>query len=126
MGLEFALVHDETKEAFELGKWCGWEWRSETTVPATRDAVLAYFRVFYADEDHPDEPSDPLIEPMTDAVWSFIEGHPGCRVVDEHDYYWKKEPTDDDRRIFGAEYVFREVGSRYDVVPAQHKGDEHG
>lgn len=124
MGLEFALVHDATKEAFELGKWCGWEWRSETDVPKSREEVLAYFRKFYADEDHPDDPPDPLIEPMTDAVWAFIESHPGCRVVDEHDYWWGDEA--DERRVWawGEAYVFKQVGSRYDVVPAQHKSNE--
>lgn len=124
MGLEFALVHPPTKEAYDLGKWCGKpEWR--TTPPASREEVHAYFVEYFNDPD--DKAWDDLIEPVTDAVWAFIESHPGCFLVDEHDWLWSARDFDDrDRSAWGEDHLFREVGSRYDVKPAQHKRSDNG
>lgn len=118
MGLEFALVHQASHEAYHLGKWChglrkdGTDWR--TRMPASREEVRAFFESFYEEEPE-------LVEPTTDDVWLFIEKHPGCRLVSEHDdVSWSSTtwPPDPDRvRAWGEENCFYTIASRYDVRP---------
>lgn len=112
MGIEFALVHAPTEEAYDLGKWTGDPaWRAKTP---TLEDVVAYFTGEWREDTGL---SDEVIGRLVEDVWKFVETHPGCLLVDEHDYHWKPRPvTDDDRYVWGAGYAFRQVGCRYDIT----------
>jgi hypothetical protein len=115
MGVEFALVHDETKEAFELGKGY-FDWREG--IPADRDGVRKFIVELFGDWE--------FVDPTTDRIWTFIESHPGCRLVSDtsDDAFWTTNPDEDAYRSFGRENVFRQVGSAYAPRPSPSGGEK--
>jgi hypothetical protein len=121
MGLNFAIIHDGTHEAFDLGKWCGYEWRDH--VPDDRETIEAYFERFF---NAYDPPAPERVKPVTDAVWAFVSARPGCRVIDENaDQWWGKAPDDRVREAWRPDEIYIEVGSRYAAEDAatQRQGD---
>lgn len=106
MGVEYAIVHDETHEAYELGKGYH-DWYVQ--LPRSRDEILQYLVDLFGEEL-------PFMRGKADAVWAFIESHPGCRMIsDTGDALWTtREITEREIAILGRENLFREVGSLYD------------
>lgn len=115
MGLEFALVDDATKHAYDLGRWCGYDWRGKT--PTSFEEVRTYFRDFYSTDGEDDPEYARAVEPVARDVWAFVEAHPNCRLVDEHDYLWREAVMAFTPEVFdvfeGPQYCFVTVGSRY-------------
>jgi hypothetical protein len=120
MGVCYAIVHDETREAFDLGKGPWWRWREVNYSsaeeedppfpPRSRDDLAAFVAEHTADWDV----DDTYRSRTVDGMWRFIETHPGCRIErDSGDVIWKTEIDDEDRELWG-DGVFREVGSRYE------------
>lgn len=93
MGVEYALVHAKTGEAFELGKGPWGDWKV-TSVPATREAVELVVLDWTTDAIFNITPETPAYAArLVDAIWSFIQKHPGCYVVDDcGDEYWSSDP----------------------------------
>lgn len=127
MGVEYAIVHDATKEAYELGKGFGWQWQvpdkhdpypDHPWPPSCRGAVRAVVAEAF------EEASDAWLIACTDAVWAFIEAHPGCRMSsDTGDDFWSVNPTGEHVKTWDR--VFRQVGTRYDVTaPLQGEGSD--
>lgn len=124
MGVEYAILHPATKEAFDLGKgiygrWC----YAEHFPPANRLLVLARVSDTYAGS--PDVERQ-WIEQVVDAIWKFIETHPGSFVAsDTGDYLWYQwpngEPDPRDAEDFAEGYVFNEVGSIYEIGQEVHQ-----
>lgn len=125
MGVCYAIVHDETREAFELGKSVGWEWLPVNEYVADDDGCPwpppshGALRSFFVDSYKHSEWADAeFIGRVTDAVWSFIQSHPGCRVeADTGDVMWSSRDSTwfrEDRLEDPNFYV--EIGSLYDLV----------
>ncbi len=112
MGVDYAIVHDETREAYELvrSNWESWEKALPSNIEAVRARVVAMY---------PDSPPAPAwVERATAEIWAFIQAHPGCRVENDlGNAYWTEEPEDP------TEY--RQVGSMYEPV-TQRQGKENG
>ena len=97
MGVDYALIHEETREAYELvrSNWETWEAAMPTSLDAVRERVARLF---------PSEPE--LAERASVAVWRFLETHPGCRVGRDTIDEWDTDPQ---------EGQYREVGSMYEA-----------
>lgn len=113
MGIEYAIVHDTTKEAYDLGKgglWASWK----QTVPTSRHVVAEHLEAGTKAgwEFGTEEERLAYLESIGAEIWAFIESHPGCRVVsDTEDDFWTKVP---DFSLAEDGYrVYRQVGSRY-------------
>lgn len=128
MGTEFALVCDATGEAYDLGKGPWYEWADgrrhlyddAVGPPRSRsdvDALLAYWMEGWALGVQP-----AWSAAVNEAIWSFVEAHPGARVVSDSsgDHVWDDwdaRPDLSDHvqslRASGSR-IYRQVGSRYD------------
>lgn len=110
MGVQYALVHDGTREAFELGKGFIWgEWRQFKHVPASKSALEAELRVWAISLGEPDAD----ISRLVDQLWAFIESHPGSRIVDDGCNWWTTDAAEAAAEDPGGDSVWFQVGSRY-------------
>lgn len=121
MGAEYALVHDETNEAFELGKGWWLAWKEPTSIDDVRAYVtelLAAFPEYWGNCDG---------AAWIDPIWEFARTHPGCRLVsDTADDHWRPEPdySEEKAEVEGhGERLYLRVGSLYaDATPHKGKG----
>lgn len=113
MGTEYALVHDETGEAFDLGRGSFYLWSQSKVLPHSLEAVEAHFAEWLADVYWKPKDVARWTARVSAAVWAFIQAHPGCRVVsDLGDDFWAKEVGSLDRAFFDRCFV--QVASRHD------------
>ena len=123
VGVLYALVHDSSREAFELGKgviWCEWRNRagdvggSQEGLPTSKSALEAELREWSAGECKDPNPPDADILWLAEQLWAFIESHPGCRIVDDGVNYWTPNAAEAaDENAGGGDSVWLQVGSRY-------------
>lgn len=105
MSIDFAIVHESTHEAYELGveHWDPWVDAMPLSIKEVRELVESLF-------SSPDDAG--YRNRLVREIWSFIESHPGCSVVDDTGTFWSVDPDASDVRAWGSR-VFRQIGSRY-------------
>jgi hypothetical protein len=121
MGTEYALISDVTGEAYDLGRGPWYEWTegrqhtydAHVGPPSSRadvDALLAYWQEGWALGLQPSWASV-----VAGEIWSFLQCHPGARIVSDDDHSWGRpnDELDAELRRAGAR-VYRQVGSRYE------------
>jgi len=117
MGTEYALVHDDSMEAFDLGKgpWHSWH----GGVPRNREAVVELINRMVRGMEKREEAlkEAPFV---ADKIWNFIKTHPGCRLMhDCGDDTWLtpkqilNDPAWFAEVIAGGDKVYIQVGERY-------------
>lgn len=133
MGVEYALVCDKTKQAYELGRGPWWNWKE--LVPLTRESVNKFVEEWVGDWDEVTlkggrhvrrEPSKKTKEhnlaygkQISEEIWSFIEQHPGCRVIDDcGDVFWSSSKENLQAAAQDGFTDFQEIGSRYRSSPS--------
>lgn len=113
MGTTFAIIHDETREAYDLGKGPWWR-MEEDGVPKSADEMRAFVRAHTAEWPFDDAWRDRVAE----GCWSFIEAHPGSRVVSEYgDIGWRDPDDPFFKGMPLPDNYYREVGSRHEKDP---------
>lgn len=127
MGVEYALVCDKTKDAYELGKGPWADWR-QAGPPKTLLGVIEFVETWVLRVKQWGGPSTNLTleyaREVAGEIWSFLEKHPESRVVDDcsGDNFWRSNDaflSDEERKTFDREVqemggkVYRQVGSRY-------------
>lgn len=113
MGIEYALVHDETHEAYELGKGCWSELqraikRSNTNFQEIHHAVVEIAKWWRVKDKYAGQ--------IAEEIFEFLRTHPRCRLVNDAsgDEFISADPfTAEELSMFGKENCFRQVGSRY-------------
>jgi hypothetical protein len=98
MGICYAIAHDETHEAYDLGKggWADWYAGLPTTAEETRASIFQITAHWQVD--------DACRERLAAEVWAFLTTHPGCRIINDcGNDWWREEPEPGD---------YRQVGSR--------------
>ena len=116
MGTEYALLHDATHEAFDLGKGSWYRWRpTDEGLPASHEAVVAHLTEWLGDVAwRPAQGTEAWVQDVATKIWSFLRSHPGSRVVGDGDVgtdsdYWDTEPWPE---VKGFTF-YRVVGTRY-------------
>lgn len=115
MGVEYAIVCDKTKEAYDLGKSFGWQWSYDGDLPSSLQEVMDYAHEFWEDRGECD---NVWLDALAKEVWGFIYDHPGCRVIsDTGDCWWGKPGSHLFDKYGGTadEHIYLEIGSRYDI-----------
>lgn len=123
MGVEYALVCDKTKDAYELGKgpWSDWV---QAGPPKTLLGVIEFVETWVQQWAPTPGSSSLYAREVAGEIWSFLEKHPESRVVDDcsGDNFWRSNDaflSDEERKTFDREVremggkVYRLVGSRY-------------
>jgi hypothetical protein len=124
MGVEYAVVCDKTKEAYELGRGPWAEWKVEG-LPASLDATTLRLKTWVSGwplplgrRSGPSRRAQNLVyaERVAKEIWSFLETHEGCRVIDDcGDDFWHAERQEESVSELEAQgcRVYKLVGSRY-------------
>lgn len=115
MAVDYAIVCDKTHEAFDLGRFgedwwlVGREWTMASRWRLRREL---------GEQWHSRHRSAEWLDRAADALWAFVETHPGCYVRNDCDgTWWDADISWEDiaRDCPSPEYFYHEVGSIYDA-----------
>ena len=112
MGTEYACIHDETGEAYDLGRGPWYVWTDKP--PTSREDVRVILELYMQSWSLGPQPA--WASAVEESIWTFIRNHPGTRVVhDLSEYEWFPEEQITEYRMAiegGGSRVYKQIGSR--------------
>jgi hypothetical protein len=122
MGTEYAIVHDETNEAYDLGKGPWYMWQRPCNdyglvcPPKTKEDIRSFLEWWMDNWKRPRSKEDNLwADKLTDRIWQFMESHPGWKIVNDcGDDFWNTKE-------FYEKYptnlkCYNQISSRYEIL----------